>query len=679
MKAPICPQYPYVHLKHGHRRIDPFQWLNKRDNPQVLDYLKAENEYTQQSLKRSEEFQEALFEEMKARFVKDDSSVPYFLNAYWYQTRYEEGKEYPIYSRWKNNAEEAQDFLDVNELAEGKSFYNIGGKSISPSNEWLCYGEDTLSRRIYNLRFKNLNDGKTLENEIPGTTGSAIWASDSEHLFYARKDAQTLRSFQIWRHKLGTSSDEDQLVFEEKDPEFDCFVYKTKCKTYLVIGSASSTCNEYRYLKADNPTGEFRLFLPRKAKHEYSFTHFNGHFYLLSNHENQNFALYRVSQANVPAEDWECILAGREDVLLESIEIFEKHLVIIERKGGLTHLRVTSWDKTQDYYVPFNDPTYSVDLEINTEFEAEELRFSYTSLTTPNSTLSIKLESGDQRILKEQKVLGSFKKEDYQSERLWAKGKDGTQIPISLVYKKGFKEQTYKPILLYGYGSYGISMDPYFSSVRLSLLDRGFAFAIAHIRGGEELGRPWYENAKWLKKKNTFEDFISCAEFLIQEKVCSAEALFAMGGSAGGLLMGAVMNMRPDLWAGLVASVPFVDVVTTMLDDSIPLTTGEYEEWGNPNDKTYYDYMLSYSPYDNIMPNNFPPLLVTSGYHDSQVQYWEPTKWVAKLRLNQTGNAPILLHTNLEAGHSGKSGRFAPLKEVAMEYAFLMNLANINE
>ena len=680
MEAPVCPQYPYVLQKHKHKRIDPYYWLNKRDNPEVLSHLKKENAYTQEYFKKSQKFIDDLFFELKGRIVEDDESVPYLLNGYWYQSKYETGKEYPIFTRKEDKLDaELSTFLDVNELAKGHAYYNVGGKSISPNNKILVFGEDTQSRRLYTLKVKNLETGEILEDAIPSTTGNAVWAKDSTHIFYVRKDEQTLRSYQIWKHKIGSTYENDVLVYEEKDAEFDCFVYKTKCRSFIVIGSASSTCNEYRYLHADNPHAEPTLFLNRVAKHEYSFTHYNGHFYMLSNHEKTNCGLYRCDALKPQLKDWETIIAPRDEVMLESVEIFKDHLVLVERENGLTNIRIMDWDKSHDHYIKFNDPAYSVGLEINVEFDTNLLRFSYTSLTTPSSIIAYNLDNDSQEVLKTQKVLGDFNANDYTSERIWVDGHDGVKIPVSIVYKKGFEKQARKPLLQYGYGSYGISMDPYFSSVRLSLLNRGFAFAIAHIRGGEDLGRDWYENAKWLTKKNTFHDFISVGKALIEKGYATKDALYAMGGSAGGMLMGAVMNMEPELWSGVIAQVPFVDVVTTMLDDSIPLTTGEYEEWGNPNDKEYYDYMLSYSPYDNIKAANYPPLLITSGYHDSQVQYWEPTKWAAKLRDYKTDANPVLLFTHLEAGHSGVSGRFAQLKDIAMEYAFLFGLENITE
>ncbi len=678
---PDCPKYPYVHQKHGIKRIDNYYWLNQRDNPMVLDYLKKENEYTQEYFKENQNFIDELYEEMKNRIVEDDSSVPYILNGFWYKSEYKSGKEYPFHLRKKagDKARDYEVFLDINELADGYNYYNIGGKSVSPDNNLLLFGEDTLSRRIYKLRIKDLSTGEFLSDEIENTTGSGVWSSDNQHFFYVRKDEQTLRSYQVWRHKLGTPADEDVLVFEELDPEFDCYVYKTKCRSYIIIGSASSTCNEFRYIKTSEPEAVPQLFLPRVAKHEYSLTHYKGHFYMLSNHDEVNFGLYRCPVDAHELGKWETVVAPRQDTLLEGLEIFEDYLVLVERKDGLTHLRVMAWDASQDYYIPFNDPAYSVGLEINTEFESTVLRFTYTSLTTPTTIFAYNIETGVQETLKTQEVLGGFDAKEYKSERLWFDAEDGTKVPVSLVYKKGFMDQDIRPILLYGYGSYGISMDPYFSSVRLSLLNRGFAFAIAHIRGGEDLGRPWYENGKWLKKKNTFTDFITCGKGLLSGGYCSENHLYAMGGSAGGMLMGAVMNMEPKIWAGIIAQVPFVDVVTTMLDDSIPLTTGEYEEWGNPNDKSYFEYMLSYSPYDNVKDEAYPPLLITSGYHDSQVQYWEPTKWAAKLRDHQKGTNPILLFTHLEAGHSGVSGRFAQLREIAMEYAFLLGLEGISK
>ncbi|TXC85382.1 S9 family peptidase [Luteibaculum oceani] len=679
-QIPDCEKYPYVHLKHKHRRIDNYYWLNQRDNPEVLDYLKRENDYTAAYLKSSEKFMEDLFHEMKNRIVEDDQSVPYKKNGYWYQTKYAKGKEYAISTRRKGDLTAKEEiFLDENIQAEGHSYYAVASKSISPNNQWLCFGEDTVGRRLYTLRFKDLFSGEFVGEQIEGTTGRALWAGDNKTVFYTKKDPETLRCNQVWRHTFGTNQDQDVLVYEEVNPEFDCGIYKTKCQTYIVIGSSSSTSTEFHYLPTTEPDAELRLFLPRAPKHEYSLTHYEGNFYMLSNHEGQNFGFYKCDPANPEIENWETIIAPNDNILLESVEIFKDYFVVVERKGGLVYLRVLPTHGEPAYYIPFNDPTYSVDLEVNVEFDTEELRFGYTSLTTPTSIFSYNLRTKEQQTLKQQKVLGEFNVKDYQSERIWAKGKDGVEIPISLVYKKGFKDQKRKPLLLYGYGSYGVSLDPYFSTIRLSLLNRGYCFAIAHIRGGEDLGRPWYENAKWLKKKNTFNDFISCGEHLLETGWVDKDALYAMGGSAGGMLMGTVMNMRPELWAGIVAQVPFVDVVTTMLDESIPLTTGEYEEWGNPNDKEYYDYMLSYSPYDNVEKTNYPPLLVTSGYHDSQVQYWEPTKWVAKLRDYKTDNNPLLLYTEMEAGHGGVSGRFEQLKEVAREYAFLFGLEGIKE
>ncbi|MGE5437769.1 MAG: S9 family peptidase, partial [Syntrophothermus sp.] len=535
-----------------------------------------------------------------------------------------------------------------------------------------------VSRRIYTIYVKNLETGKILSDSIKSTSSNSVFAADNKTLFYSVIDS-TLRSDKIYRHILGDNQEKDKLVYDEPDATFNVFVYKTRSKDYIVIGSSSTLTNDFRILKADDPLGEFKEFSPRKKGVEYQVDHFNNKFYIVTNYEAQNFRLMTADANKTSIENWKELIPHRKDVLLEGIELFDKFLVIQERKNGLTNIRIKSWDGEFEHNLDFGEPAYLAYIEMNPEPNTEILRYGYTSLTTPNSVIDYNMVTRGKTIMKEDEILGGFNKANYTSERIYVKAKDGTMIPVSMVYKKDLDTTKTNPLLLYGYGSYGISTDPTFSSVRLSLLDRGFIYAIAHIRGGQELGRGWYDDGKLLKKMNTFTDFIDCAKFLIENKYTDKEKLFALGGSAGGLLMGAVVNMAPELFKGVVAAVPFVDVVTTMLDESIPLTTGEYDEWGNPNDEKYYDYILKYSPYDNVKEQEYPNLLVTTGLHDSQVQYWEPAKWVAKLRTMKKGNNLLLLKTNMEAGHGGASGRFKRLKETALDYAFFLSLLNINQ
>lgn len=676
--TPVAAKIPKELTIHEDTRIDNYYWLNERENPDVISYLESENSYKDEMMAHTTDLQDKLFQEMKGRIKEDDQSVPYKDNGYYYITRYEEGKEYPIYSRKKGDLEASEEImLNVNELATEFNYYNVGGRSVSPNNELLAYGEDTLSRRIYTIRFKNLTTGEILEDFIPNTTGGAVWANDNQHVFYAVKD-ETLRPVKIYRHRLGTSSKQDVLVYEEQDDTFSAFVYKTKSKKYIVIGAYQTLSQEYRVLDANKPTGEFRMIQARERGLEYGIAHYGDKFYIRTNLDAQNFRLMETPENATGKENWKEVIPHRDDVLLEDMEIFKDYLVLGERKGGITQIRIRPWEG-EEHYVDFGEDSYLAYTSINPEFDTDVLRLGYQSMTTPSTTYDYNMETKDFNLLKQQEVLGGFSSDNYVSERVYATVRDGVKVPISIVYHKDFKKDGTQPLLLYGYGSYGASMDPYFSSARLSLLDRGFAFAIAHIRGGEEMGRHWYEDGKLLNKKNTFNDFIDCGEFLIKEKYVATDELYAQGGSAGGLLMGAVMNMRPDLWKGVVAAVPFVDVITTMLDESIPLTTGEYDEWGNPNEKEYYDYILSYSPYDQVEAKDYPATLVTTGLHDSQVQYWEPAKWVAKLREMKTDNNPLLLYTNMDAGHGGSSGRFARLKEVAMQYAFFLDLAGKNE
>lgn len=662
---------------HNDTRIDPYYWLNERENPDVIQYLEDENAYTKAVLKPTQKLQEDLFAEMKGRIKEDDSSVPYFLNEYWYIQRYEAGKDYPIYTRkYKSLDAQEEILLDVNELAKDLAYCQVSGLSVSPDNTKLAYGIDTLSRRIYTIKVKDLTTGKLFEDEIKGVSSYAAWAADSSTFFYTAKDEETLRTDRIYRHVLGQAQEKDVLVFEENDETFYTFVYPSKSRKYIMIGSTSTMTSEYQFLPSENPTDDFTIIQKRERGLEYSVAHFEDAFYISTNADNStNFKLVKTPVSTPEKENWVDVLPHRKDVLLEEVELFRDFMVVAERKNGLLQLRVMRWDGTDDYYLDFESDTYTASLSTNLDFDADIFRYNFSSLTTPSSVIDYDTKTKTKEIKKEQEVLGgTFNKKNYTSERLWATAEDGTKIPISLVRHVDTKLSPDTPLLQYGYGSYGNTIDPYFSSVRLSLLDRGFVFAIAHVRGGEYLGRSWYENGRLLSKKNTFTDFISCSKFLIENGYTSSDHLYAMGGSAGGLLMGAVMNMAPELYHGIVAAVPFVDVVTTMLDDSIPLTTGEYDEWGNPNEKAYYEYIKSYSPYDNIRQVAYPNTLITTGLHDSQVQYWEPAKWTAKLRDMHQGENLILLHTNMDTGHGGASGRFESLKEIAMEYAFLLYL-----
>lgn len=680
IKAPEAKKIPVVLEKHGDKRTDNYFWLNERENPGVIAHIEAENKYYEEVTAPTNQFQKDLFDEMKSRIKEDDSSVPYEYNGYWYFTRFEKGKDYPVYSRRKGSPDAPEEVMfDVNEMAKGHDFYNLSGISISPDNKLVAFAVDTVGRRNYSIRIKNLETGSIFSEEIKLTTGGSCWANDNKTLFFARKDKETLRSNQIFKHILGSEPENDRLIFEEKDETFHSYVYKSKSRKYIIIGSDSTLTSEYRFLDADKPEEDFKIIQPRIRGLEYSIYHFREHFYLLTNKDGAtNFKLMRTPVEKTTMQNWEEIIPHQEEVLLEDIDIFQNFLVVSDRFNGLSRIKIVSWVSGESYFIPFENETYTVYTGNNPDFNTDVLRYSYNSLTEPAVIIDYNMITKEKVIKKEQEVLDSdFDKNNYISERIWATAEDGTKIPMSVVYKKGMKKDGSNPLLQYGYGSYGSTIDPYFSSVRLSLLNRGFIFVLAHVRGGEYLGRQWYEDGKLLKKKNSFRDFIDCSLHLIKEKYTSPEHLYASGGSAGGLLVGAVMNMAPQLYRGIIASVPFVDVVTTMLDETIPLTTGEYDEWGNPDIKEYYFYMKSYSPYDNVDAKNYPNILVVTGFHDSQVQYWEPVKWVAKLRELNISDNPVLLHVNMEAGHGGPSGRYESLKEVAEEYAFLFNLEGI--
>lgn len=666
--------------KHGDTRTDDYFWMNERDAPEVLEFLEGENSYYDTVTAHTKPLQEALFKEMKERIKEDDASVPYYYNGYWYYVRFETGKNYPIYARKKGALEAAEEVMfDNNTMAEGHSYFNQAGYSVSENTELAAFGVDTVSRRQYVLRIKDLKTGELYPEKIENTTGGVVWANDDKTFFYSRKDQQTLRSDKIYKHVLGTDPADDELIYEEKDETFACGVDKSKSKDYIFIVSGSTLSTEVRFAKADGPDFDFKTLQPRQRGLEYNVSHFGEHFYMVTNKDGAtNFKLMKTPVSATGAEHWTEVIPHRADTLLEDIEIFREYLVVDERRNGLNHINIKRWDGDQDYYLPFNNETYNVYSSINPDFDTNKLRYSYNALNTPPSVVEFDMRTKEKKVLKEAEVLGgTFDKDNYGTKRLWATADDGVRVPISVIYKKGLTLDGSNPLLQYAYGSYGHTTDPSFSFSRLSLLDRGFIFAIAHVRGGEYMGRSWYEDGKLLKKKNTFTDFIACSKYLIDQKYTSPGHLYAYGGSAGGLLIGAVANMAPELYKGMIAAVPFVDVVTTMLDDSIPLTTGEYDEWGNPDELEYYDYIKSYSPYDQVTKQNYPNLLVTTGYHDSQVQYWEPAKWVARLREMNIGGSTILFNTNMDAGHGGASGRFEALKETAKDYAFLIDLESV--
>ncbi|MBL0189978.1 MAG: S9 family peptidase [Saprospiraceae bacterium] len=663
---------------HGDTRKDPYYWLNNRENPEVVNYLNEENSYLDAGMLHTKPLQEKLYNELVGRIKQTDMSVPYFYNGYWYISKFEEGKQYAISLRKKGTQEAKEEILiDGNERAAGKSYYSLGEIDISPDNKIMAFSEDYVSRRQYTIRFKDLVTGRLLLDEIPNTSGSATWSEDNKYIFYSVKD-ESLREYKIFRHKIGETPSKDVEVYHEKDETFSVGIFKSRSKKFLIIGSFSTVSNEFRYVDAKKPLGDWKLFQPRVRDLEYSIDHAQDKFYIVTNLNAKNFKVATCGEKKTMKENWVDLVPHREDVLLEDITLFESFYVLSERKMGISRIRVVQ-NTGSDNYVDFGEEAYTANVSINPEFNSSKLRLSFTSMTTPNSVMEYEVSSRKLTLLKEQEVVGGYDKSMYKSERILVKSRDGKEIPMSIVYRKDFKKNGKGFGLQYGYGSYGYSMEPYFSADRLSLLDRGMFFAIAHIRGGQELGRAWYEDGKMFNKKNTFNDFIDCSEYLVKEKYCDKSTLFAMGGSAGGLLMGAVINLRPDLYKAVIASVPFVDVVTTMLDETIPLTTGEFDEWGNPKNEESYWYMKSYSPYDNIEKKGYPAMLVTTGLHDSQVQYWEPAKWVARLRATKTDNRPLYMFCNMSTGHGGASGRFERYKEVALEYAFLLDQAGIKE
>ena len=676
IKEPIAEKIEKKLSIHGETRIDEYYWLNQRGDKKVIDYLNAENSYRDNYMKDYKGLEEELFQEIKSRIKEDDSSVPYLDNGYYYYTRYEKGKQYPIYCRKKGNLEAKEEVLiDANIMSEGYDYFRVGDIEISPDDKVMAYSIDTLSRRIYTIYFMNLETREIHKESIKNTSGSITWANNSKTLFYNLKDIETLRTDRVMMHNLNSNSTDKEIFFEE-DETFSVYSYKTKNDKYIIIGSSATLSQEFRYVSADSPNKDFKIFQKRVNGLEYSIDHFDGKWFIRTNKDKAtNFKLMICDENRTNKENWKDYISHRQDVLLEDIDLFNNHLVITERKTGLRRIEIRPWKGGNSHYIEFEDEAYSLYSSTNLETNTNKFRFSYSSMTTPNSVIEYDMNSKEKIILKETEVLGGkFDKNNYVSLRVWAPARDGKKIPISLVYRKDMYKNGENPLLLYGYGSYGITNNASFSSVRLSLLDRGFVYAIAHIRGSQYLGREWYDDGKMFKKKNTFYDFIDSGKFLIKEGYSNDEKLFAMGGSAGGLLMGAVVNMEPKLFRGIVAGVPFVDVITTMLDEDIPLTTFEYDEWGNPNNKDSYDYMLSYSPYDQVEEKEYPAIFITTGYHDSQVQYFEPAKWIARLRDRRTNNEPLLMYCNMDAGHGGASGRFEAYKETAMEYAFFISL-----
>jgi oligopeptidase B len=689
LKPPLAEKVPHELFD---KRNDNYFWMRLSDEQKnaatpdeqtakVLDYLNRENDYTKAVLKHTDTLQKTLYTEIVGRIKQNDESVPYLDNGYWYYNKYSSGKEYPVYYRRKGTMEAPEELLlDVNKLAEGKNYCSVSGLSVSRDNRILAYGTDFVSRRLYTMCFLDLSSGKMLPDVIENTAGNATWAADNKTIFYTSKDVQTLRNDRVKKHIIGTTAGSDKEVYYESDETFNLYVSETKSRKYILINSSQTLSTEVRYIESSKPDAQPKVFEPRKVNHEYQVDHLGNTFYIRTNCDSaKNFKLMITPDARPSRDNWKDMISHRSDVLFEGFELFDNFLVLQERIKGLNNLRVITSDKKSDYYIDFGEEAYTAGINVNAEPASKTLRYSYSSLTTPNSVIDYNMVTKEKKVMKQDEVLGGFDQKNYESKRLWAKAGDGTMVPVSLVYRKGFVQDGKAPLLLYAYGSYGSSTDPSFRSNIISLLDRGFVYAIAHIRGGSEMGRSWYEDGKLLKKINTFTDYNDCALFLINEKYTNSQVLFAMGGSAGGLLMGAVVNMKPELYKGVIAAVPFVDVVSTMLDSSIPLTTFEWDEWGNPAKKEYYDYMLSYSPYDQVKKQAYPNIIVTTGFWDSQVQYWEPAKWVAKLRDLKTDKNILLMDCNMSAGHGGASGRFERYRITALQYAFILDLAGIDK
>lgn len=683
--APVAEKKAKDLIAHGDTRVDHYYWMNDYfkkgpDSTKVVDYLVAENKYYDTMMAGTKAFQEKLYAEMKARIKEKDESVPVFKNGYYYYNRVEEGKDYFVYCRKKGTLDAKEEvLLDVNKMAEGHNYFSATGFDVSMDNKLLAYGVDMLSRRQYTIYVKNLETGETLKDEVTNTEADPVWANDNQTFFYTSKNPVTLLSEKIKKHKLGTDASTDKLVYEEKDQTNYIGIGKTKSDKYILISSGGTLSSETRYIDANKPDDAFKVFQPRMKEVLYDLDHANGKFYIRTNLNAKNFKIATCDEDKTDSSNWKEMIAHDNNVLIQGMDVFKNYLAVSERKNGLTQVHIINLQSNASHYLAFDEPVYLANLMYTPDYNSDVIRFNYTSLITPSTVYDYNMGTKEKKQMKQQEVVGGYDKTQYETERVFATAKDGTKVPMSIVYKKGFTKDGNGPLLLYGYGSYGASMDATFSSVRLSLLNRGFAYAIANIRGGQEMGRYWYEDGKMMKKKNTFTDFIDCAEFLLANKYTTKEHLYTSGGSAGGLLMGAVVNMRPDLWHGVIAGVPFVDVLTTMSDPSIPLTTNEYDEWGNPANKENYFYMKSYSPYDNVEKKAYPNMLVTTGLHDSQVQYFEPAKWVARLREMKTDNNKLLLYTNMEAGHGGASGRFKALKDRAREFAFLFALEGITE
>jgi len=681
LTPPVAAVRPHRFDEHGTVRTDSYYWLRERSNPEVIKYLEDENAYTKTVMAHTEALQNRLYDELKGRVLQNDQSVPFRQGNYFYYTRLVEGKNYPIYARKRGSLNAPEEILiDANALAEGKPTFLIRAWEVSSGEDLLAFAADTTGGRVSSIRFKNLRSGELLPDIVPRAIGGIAWAEDNRTLFYTKPDSVTVRPCQIYRHMLGTPASADQLVYEDKDETYYTSVFKTKSRAYIMVQSEQTMATEYHYVRADQPDAAVRVLIPRARGHEYYADHFGEYFYILSNDHAKNFRLMRTPVARPGRDNWEEVIAHRPDVLLEGFEFFKDYLVLSERKDGLVQLRVRPWTGgggRAEYYLDFGEPAYLAYVSVNREFDTPLLRYVYTSLTTPSSTYDYDMRTRQKTLLKRDSILGGFDPANYVTERLYTTARDGARVPVSVVYRKDIARPA--PLLLTAYGSYGASTDPTFSSDRLSLLDRGFVFAIAHIRGGSEMGRAWYENGRQLQKKNTFTDFIDVADDLVRRGYTTPDRMFARGASAGGLLMGAVVNMRPELFKGVIAGVPYVDVITTMMDSTIPLTTGEYDEWGNPHDSTFYRYMLSYSPYDNVERKAYPNLLITAGLYDTQVLYVEPAKWTAKLRAMKTDTNRLILRTNMEAGHGGASGRYKRWRDVAFEYAFLLDLAGLGD
>lgn len=676
---PVAKVEPKVDTVLGTVMVDNYFWLRGKEKPEVIQYLEAENAYTEAVMQHTEEFQEKMFKELRGRIKETDLSVPERLDDYYYYHRDEEDKQYKIYCRKKGSLDaEEEILLDVNELAEGYDFMELGTYEISPDHQLLAYSTDTAGNERYTLRVKDLNAGELYPEVIGNISGDLVWANDNKTFFYTIPD-DAWRPFKVFRHTLGTDPAQDELVYHEADEAFWMWIYKSKSEAYIFIGIGSKTSEEHRYLSADDPNGEFKIIHPRQPDLEYSPFHHGDRFFILTNDEAVNFKLMEAPVSDPSKANWTEVIPHRKDIKLDNLDVFRDYFVVYQRENGLRTLRVRDIASGGEHLIEFPEPVYSYDGDTNPEFDTDLFRFTYMSLATPNSVYDYNMRTRERELKKQKEVLGGYDADAYQSERVFATATDGTRIPMSMVYRKGMVRDGSNPLYLYGYGSYGISYDPWFSTNRPSLLDRGFIFVIAHIRGGGIMGRPWYDDGKLLKKRNTFTDFIACAEHLIAEKYTCSEKLIISGGSAGGLLVGAVANMRPDLAGIVIAEVPFVDVMNSMLDESIPLTIVEYEEWGNPNKANYFHYMLSYSPYDNVRKMTYPHMLITGGINDTRVQYWEPAKWTAKLRTANISDNRLLLKMNMGAGHGGASGRFDYLKDIAFEYTFILDCLGMLE